>query len=394
MNMHARVSYRQEARRNPSRVLSFCFLLAGCLVTAPAVAANHHQTFKHLGGAGEAGFTPVGRLLEGSDGALYGTTAYSFAPVDVGGVAFRVNKNGSGYQVLHRFGDAGDGWGLFGGLVEASGGVLYGATYSGGSNGSGTVFRMSRDGSGYGILLHFGANAGEGRNPGELMLASDGVLYGTTRYGGAFTNAAGDGLGTVFKLNQDGSGYSVIHHFGSVPSDGANPVSALVEGSDGRLYGTTEFGGSNSLGTVFRLNTDGSDYAVLRNLGADAADGRMQDGEGVREEVGDLVIAERRPEHGVGRMRQSSGAQGVGMGGHRPIRRDADLRYHQQTGWRRIVGGDRQHGSSASSAGDAQLRQRSEPSGSVGAGQQPGVDASADGGAQADRHRDHRKSPA
>jgi uncharacterized repeat protein (TIGR03803 family) len=273
MNMHARVSFRQEARSNRSRVLSFCFLLAGCLVTAPAVAANHHQTFKHLGGAGEAGFTPVGRLLEGSDGALYGTTAYSFAPADVGGVAFRVNKNGSGYQVLHRFGEAGDGWGLFGGVVEASGGVLFGATYSGGSNGVGTVFRMNRDGSGYTILLHFGASAGDGRNPGELMMASDGVLYGTTRYGGAFTNAAGDGLGTVFKLNQDGSGYSVIHHFGGVANDGAIPVSTLVEGSDGRLFGTTEFGGSNLLGTVFRLNTDGSDYAVLRNLGADAADG-------------------------------------------------------------------------------------------------------------------------
>lgn len=250
-------------------------LAAGCLtgpLTSPG--APQYQHLRSFGEPGMVGQTPVSRVIErGDDGALYGTAAYDFIVADMGGVAFRVNKDGSDYRVLHHFGGGGDGWGLFAGLVQAGDGTLYGTTYGGGSDSVGTLFQLQPDGNGYVILRHFSAAGIEGRTPGELTAGRDGALYGTTRYGGMHTNAAGDGMGTVFKVNRNGSGYTVLHHFGSVPNDGANPVSALIEGSDGVLYGTTEFGGANSIGTVFRLNTDGGSYAILRHLGSDATDG-------------------------------------------------------------------------------------------------------------------------
>src|SRR5437667_92006 len=71
-----------------------------------------------------------------------------------------------------------------------------------------------------------------------LLKASDGKFYGTTFYGGR------DGFGTVFRLNQDGSAFQTLHHFqGTNFSDGAGPHAPLIEGSDGLLYGTTQWGG-------------------------------------------------------------------------------------------------------------------------------------------------------
>jgi uncharacterized repeat protein (TIGR03803 family) len=66
--------------------------------------------------------------------------------------------------------------------------------------------------------------------------------------------------------NQDGGDYRVLHSFPTVPTDGRMPRSALVEGADGALYGTTQNGGPGDNGTIFRLNKDGSDYRVLHSF--------------------------------------------------------------------------------------------------------------------------------
>lgn len=259
----------------PARARQFLatILLASLLTAPPTHAALQYQRLKSFGDASLAGRTPVGRLLEGSDGALYGTTAYSFSHADFGGVVFRVNKDGADYRVLHRFGSSGDGSGLFAAVIEGSGNQIFGTAYNGGSNGVGVIFRMRRDGTGYSILRHFRTNDDGGQSPGGLVLSSDGMLYGTTRAGGSHTNAAGEGLGTVYKVNPDGSAFTVLHQFGSVADDGANPVAALIEGGDGRLYGTTEFGGSHSAGTVFSLDKAGGSYSILCHLGASSTDG-------------------------------------------------------------------------------------------------------------------------
>jgi uncharacterized repeat protein (TIGR03803 family) len=85
-------------------------------------------------------------------------------------------------------------------------------------------------------------------NPNAALIqGSDGVLYGTTIYGGT------NGDGTVFRIGTNGSSYTVLHSFTGRAGDGANPIGSLVQGADGALYGTTFDGGNHYEGTVFRL---------------------------------------------------------------------------------------------------------------------------------------------
>jgi uncharacterized repeat protein (TIGR03803 family) len=211
------------------------------------------------------GQNPQAGLVEGSDGALYGTTQYGGAYN--AGVVFRVNKDGTGYGVLYRFGGGADGANPQSGLVEAGSGALYGTTPSGGDYGWGTVFRLNKDSTGYGVLHTFGGSATDGQQPrASLIRGSDGVLYGTTAFGGAYTNLFGEGAGTVFKLNPDGTGYTVLYNFGNGAADGAAPSAALVEGTDAALYGTTSSGGGYGFGTVFRSSRDGSNYTTLASF--------------------------------------------------------------------------------------------------------------------------------
>ncbi|MHC1764655.1 MAG: choice-of-anchor tandem repeat GloVer-containing protein [Verrucomicrobiia bacterium] len=103
----------------------------------------------------------------------------------------------------------------------------------------------------------YGPDPNDGRNPSaSLVQGSDGALYGTTQNGGTY------GLGTVFALDLDGTGYTVLYHFGAFPNDGAKPSASLVLGSDGALYGTTAEGGNLGAGTAFRLSFPG----VIRSL--------------------------------------------------------------------------------------------------------------------------------
>ncbi len=144
-------------------------------------------------------------------------------------------------------------------VIEASDGLLYGTTFAGGAAGNGTVFTIVKDGTGFRVLHSFGITAGDGLSPyAGLLEGSDGLLYGTTREGG---NAS---LGAIFKMAKDGTGYSVLHSFSGGTGDGANPYAALIEGTDGMLYGVCYNGGASSVGTIFKLNPDGSGYAVVR----------------------------------------------------------------------------------------------------------------------------------
>lgn len=237
--------------------------------------------------AGDGAIPPTGlALVEGSDGALYGTTSAGGITdqnfPSGGGTAFKINTNGSGYALLHTFlgSDVGDGRNPYNGLVRGRDGVLYGTTHSGGANqlpgtwaNRGTVFKLDVDGSGYSVLYNFGSIAGDGMGANGLVEASDGVLYGTTQYGVSETNQAVMTYGTVFKLNRDGSGYGVLYHFGSSVGDGLQPLAGVVEGTDGVLYGTASYGGVSNNGTVFKLNKDGSGYTVLHRFGSTPSDG-------------------------------------------------------------------------------------------------------------------------
>lgn len=220
--------------------------------------AKDGSGYKLLSGLTNAAF-PVGGLAEGTNGVLYGTTENG--GVSNYGVIFRLNKDGSDFAILHQFSsDSTDGGLPLGDLVASPGGVVFGTAIQGGSSNGGSVFRVSLSGTGYTNLYFFkGSAVSDGSNPyAGLVLGKDGLLYGTTQNGGS------NNFGTVFKLNTSGSGYSVLRHFrGPAFGDGRQPLGSLIQGSDGFLYGTTYYGGVNDVGTLFRLNTNGSSYSVL-----------------------------------------------------------------------------------------------------------------------------------
>ena len=101
-------------------------------------------------------------------------------------------------------------------------------------------------------LYSFGSTPADGQLPAaDLIQASDGNFYGTTESGGAYF------YGTVFQITPAGT-LTILHNFGSTPSDGQFPYAGLIEGTDGNLYGTTGGGGANNGGTVYRLQLPGS----------------------------------------------------------------------------------------------------------------------------------------
>jgi uncharacterized repeat protein (TIGR03803 family) len=216
------------------------------------------------------GQQPYAGVASGADGALYGTTLGGGS--NSAGTVFRVNKDGSGYATLHTFLTNGvDGQSPVA-LIQASDGALYGMTSIGGTNRAGTAYKLNPDGNGYRLLHVFGSVARDGGNPeAGLIEGRDGGLYGTTFFGGS------NDLGTVFRLSKDGNTYGMLHHFGAPASDGANPDTAVVQGADGLLYGTTFFGGTNDEGTVFKVSTNSGSYGVLRTFTKSGGDGQNPD---------------------------------------------------------------------------------------------------------------------
>ncbi len=227
-----------------------------------------YTVLKSLDSSGGDGAHPTACLCLGDDGLLYGTTEGGGAAGL--GTVFKLSQNGSGYSVLRSFGNSpNDGQTPDANLLQASDGLLYGTTSFGGDAGYGTIFKMNRDGMGYSVLWSFGVVDGDGQTPKSALIeAKDGLLYGTTREGGTWTN------GTAFQVNRDGADYIVLWNFGSSPDDGRNPTSALVEGSDGLLYGTTQQGGSAGYGIVFKLDRSSASLAVLWNFGTTLGDGQ------------------------------------------------------------------------------------------------------------------------
>ena len=242
-------------------ILSFCFAMV-LSFELPSTAAEviHYQVVKSFGGVPNDGASPWTSLAQGADGALYGTTYMGGS--NNAGIFYKMNLDGSGYAVLHHFGTGasttGDGRNPLCDLTTASDGQLYGTTLGGGSGGGGTVFKMHTDGSGYTILRSFLVGSGGELNAG-LIEGSDGVLYGTFTTGPFDTYA-----GAVFAMNKDGTGYRLLHRFGPYNSnDGLQPLAPVMEGSDHVLYGTTSTGGGSAVGSIFKVNRDGSGYQKL-----------------------------------------------------------------------------------------------------------------------------------
>jgi uncharacterized repeat protein (TIGR03803 family) len=176
--------------------------------------------------------------------------------------------DGSGFTLLHSF-IVTDGAHPYAGLIQGPDGTLYGTTYQGGSRGLGTIFRMAPDGSGFTLLHSFTGGVTDGAHPyAGLIQDPDGTLYGTTYNGGS-----GD-LGTIFRMAPDGSGFTLLHSFTGGATDGLYPFAGLIQGPDGTLYGTTYNGGGPfNAGTIFQIAPDGSVFTLLYSFTGGSTDG-------------------------------------------------------------------------------------------------------------------------
>ena len=151
---------------------------------------------------------------------------------------------------LHSF-DGGDGRSPEATLVQGSDGNFYGTTALGGAHFQGTVFKIDTTGT-LTTLHSFSGSPNDGANPvAALVQGSDGNFYGTTAEGGEHFQ------GTVLRITPAGA-LTVLHSFSGYPGEGAVPFAGLVQGTDGNFYGTTALGGANSEGTVFKLSSSSS----------------------------------------------------------------------------------------------------------------------------------------
>jgi uncharacterized repeat protein (TIGR03803 family) len=204
---------------------------------------------------GATGSQPLAGLVQGTDGNFYGTT-YIGGSQNYGEI-FKVTPSGT-LSVLHSFCSVAackDGQNPFAGLVQGIDGNLYGTTLAGGSHGGGTVFKITPSGT-LTTLHSFCPQSGclDGQFPQTgLVQANNGTLYGTTIAGGAY------GAGTIFEITPSGkltTLYSVCSQTGC--PDGNYLYSALIQATDGNLYGVMEIGGANNGGTVFRMTLSGT----------------------------------------------------------------------------------------------------------------------------------------
>lgn len=192
------------------------------------------------------GSMPGAPLLQAQDGDLYGTT--QSGGMNNVGVLFRMKPNGQ-VTVLHTFvQDGADGYLPAAGLMQDDNGDIWGTTSGGGTLFSGTVFRWSKQGA-YSVVHSFDGGAGFGFSSAPLVQGRDGKLYGTASFGGDFAQ------GCIFRMSKSGS-YSVIHSLSG--AEGNIPQYGLVRADDGNFYGTTVRGGDGDCGTVFRISQSGA----------------------------------------------------------------------------------------------------------------------------------------
>ncbi len=199
-------------------------------------------------------------IIQGQDGNLYGITrgggANPTTPAGAG-VFFRLTLSGA-YTKLYEFDTGAPNEGKFpSALVQGSDGNFYGLTRDGGSVGNyGTFFRLSANGQTRTTLFAFTTGDGPGQSPeAQLIVGSDGNFYGLTNRGGA---SGGDGgNGSIFQAKMDGTVTKIFTFRGGSTAPGSF-LNALVQGSDGALYGTSKQGGARQFGTVFRATLAGS----------------------------------------------------------------------------------------------------------------------------------------
>jgi uncharacterized repeat protein (TIGR03803 family) len=231
----------------------------GCGTVFQLTPAGVLTTLHSFAGSPGDGTQPQGALVEGTDGNFYGTTYLGGSSGS--GTFFQITPAGTLTELHFFVAQSTDGAYPSGGLMLGSDGNFWGTTTLGGSsglNGYGTVFKTSSTGT-LRIVHAFCSVSGcaDSQQPyGALVQGSDGNFYGTT-------SGAGTDEGSVFKITLQGT-LTTLHHFAGSPTEGAVPYAGLIQNTDGNFYGTTAGGGANSsptcagCGTAFGITPGGT----------------------------------------------------------------------------------------------------------------------------------------
>ena len=194
--------------------------------------------------------------VQGTDGNLYGVTGngtdqvlYKLTPAGVFSIVLTIPSQS------------------YSPLIVGTDGNLYGTTLYGGTVNGGTAFQFSTKTKKLKIIHSFGSGKNEGYSPySPLMQGADGKLYGTCSTGGTSSG------GTVFQMTTAGKLTTLYNFSTSSSANGAHPFSGLVQGSDGFLYGVASVGGSNGVGTLFKIDTAGKNITVIHNFDTTTGD--------------------------------------------------------------------------------------------------------------------------
>jgi uncharacterized repeat protein (TIGR03803 family) len=272
-----------------------CSLVVAACCAAPsgALAGGAAEKIIHQFRGGDDGAVPYyGGLISDGAGNAYGTTAIGGGVCSDGGcgTVFKLT-NDRKISLLYAFKGGSDGDVPYGGLLLDTAGNLYGTTTSGGGTGCtgygcGTVFKLAPDGTE--TVLYAFQGESDGYQPlGTLVMDASGNLEGTTAGGGAYNSNCGQGCGTVFKVQPDGT--KTLYQFQG-GTDGYGPMGTLVLDSGGNLYGTTTLGGVQcngiqfGCGTVFELTAGGQESVLYAFQGGADGDepfsGVIADGSG------------------------------------------------------------------------------------------------------------------
>jgi uncharacterized repeat protein (TIGR03803 family) len=246
--------------RRPARAKEILMKLSPTIFTISALlccSGAHHQSAAR--GATDGARPESGLTLSGS--TLYGTTPFGG---DGGGTIYRVETDGTGYQLVHSF--AGEPKPIAELTIDGS--RLFGTTADGGEHGGGTVFSLNTDGTDFRLLHEFSSAAGDERNPHAPLLLGGSTLFGTTRRGGI------NDEGTIFSIDKDGTNLRLLHEFTGGDGDGRSPFEAGLTLSGSALFGTTPRGGDADVGTIFTVNTDGTGFGLLHDFVGGPNDGR------------------------------------------------------------------------------------------------------------------------
>jgi uncharacterized repeat protein (TIGR03803 family) len=249
-------------------------IIGGAFKISPISTPNGVFTFAKLhtfnptveGWSSQSGFSV------GTDGNFYGTTTINSISVGVNGpgTIFRMMPTGSVTQT-HNFVTAGINAASNNASppVQGRDGNFYGTTFAGGKNGHGAIYKLTPAGV-FSIFYHFDGVHGS-RPVAPLVLSGDGNLYGTTRDGGVIPNCVNCSHGTVFKIASSGA-LTVLHSFDGT-NGGGQPLAPLIQGTDGKLYGTTAGLNASHVGLsgIFRISPSGANFEMLHTFNSSTA---------------------------------------------------------------------------------------------------------------------------